>query len=120
MESPISWIRGDRSKAKLLLFVKNLTAQLKALEDHLYAHDCLETFYIVQPVDVEKSSKVLPQTFNLMEDFALLHPQTISNSNLVPCLGHRPRINRAEHACDYQTATQEHQTEALYEGTGIP
>ena len=66
---------------KILFSIKNIQFQLQTLLEFCYKMDTLNVFTIVSPKDQDKTAAISSATYNLFEDYPVLHPAQVANSN---------------------------------------
>ena len=65
---------------QVLAVIDNLHTQLKMLRFHLGQCDIIDVMSIVLPVDVNQTSLLDEEYFDLLQDYQRLHPEIVANS----------------------------------------
>ena len=62
------------SGEKALVQVEQLQHQLQSLKDHMIACDIYDVMTVVMPEDVMTSPKLLPEKYQIFDDYLRMHP----------------------------------------------
>lgn len=77
----LSLPKSNPSGDQMLAHVENLNHQVKTLQEHFFTYDIGDTFTIMIPISVQSVINIEREKFNLFEDYSVLHPSHVANSN---------------------------------------
>ena len=70
----------DDSAEKVMDEVINLSAKLTTLKTHMTRFDIGDVMEVLVPIDLTKSCALEETTFNVLDDYPILHPAQVANS----------------------------------------